>query len=440
MGEMDEGSGGLLRASDDFEFLGERARQMFFDRFQRIAGNEANFLRPAPSTLSPQSRKQLQQQEEEEELELPPVGQNNSEEKEKERVEQGLKEGEMLFERYKLLHGIVDDDLRPQTAPSRASPTPTSTNVPMTTNKLTNPLDNFLQTCINEKITPEPTIVKKSYVREKLKVKLPQKENRSKDQQDVDKQIYEMRQRFMNKHHTDTLMCSDYGMGDKRALALADALQSMKFILTLDLQNNRLTERSLPTLLEQLKHHTNITDLNLSNNTINNTTHAVRDDKGNVVGKTKSITEVMVAYLKTSDSIRVLKLDDCKITDEVAMELVPGFIRKNALHEDVNGVEEVSQASEKKRERKKCRGERKGRLSFSRASRRARGLEVARQRPSTASEGGSRGLLREGVPFCGESGLLREGVPFCGESGQLLSGVVGGRPPEPPLLPARSHM
>jgi hypothetical protein len=37
------------------------------------------------------------------------------------------------------------------------------------------------------------------------------------------------------------------------------------------------------------------------------------------------------------------------------------------------------------------------------------------------------------------SSSLKGGACFCGESGLLRSGVVGGRPPEPPLRPARSH-
>jgi hypothetical protein len=62
----------------------------------------------------------------------------------------------------------------------------------------------------------------------------------------------------------------------------------------------------------------------------------------------------------------------------------------------------------------------------------ARGLEGAQPRSvplrqkRAVSLGGWRGR-NQGVSFYGGSGLLR-------------SGVVGGRPPEPPLLPARSHL
>jgi len=215
-------------------------------------------------------------------------------------------------------------EMRPKTAPERTSPTssrlsPTSQATSQyTSNNFSSPIDKFLQTCISRNITAEPTIVKKSYIPEKTTLRRPERMNKEEEA------IFTMKSRFLNKHHSDTLICTDYGMGDIRALALADALMNMKFIMTLDLAGNRLTDASLVPLLRQLS-MANVRDLSLSKN---------------VIGM--GVAKAMKEYLDASDSMKVLRLDNCKINNEVVNLLAQAFYRKNALKDDVNGVEELS--------------------------------------------------------------------------------------------------
>jgi hypothetical protein len=98
--------------------------------------------------------------------------------------------------------------------------------------------------------------------------------------------------------------------------------------------------------------------------------------------------------------------------------------------------------------------ERSGRtegVSFCGGSRRAkrarRRRALLRQNQARSTKRRSGATLRQkqarskkACASAAEAGSRKEGVPFYGGSGLLCSEVVGGRPSEPPLRPARSHM
>ena len=99
-------------------------------------------------------------------------------------------------------------------------------------------------------------------------------------------------------------------MGDEKALALSEALAGMPFIKTLDLANNRLTNKSVPNILDAC-FATNLMNLNLSGNRVD-------------VDGAKSLA----SFLDKCDTLRSLVLDRCEINDEDLQILIPGFIKK----------------------------------------------------------------------------------------------------------------
>ncbi len=67
-----------------------------------------------------------------------------------------------------------------------------------------------------------------------------------------------------NKHETNLLNMSDWGLDDDDAIALAEALKSNTTATRIKLENNKIGPKGAKALAEVLGSNTRVTDLDLS--------------------------------------------------------------------------------------------------------------------------------------------------------------------------------
>ncbi|GMH51778.1 hypothetical protein TrST_g8706 [Triparma strigata] len=278
-GHMGEFFEGHLDLHNKHEYIGEVARQAFFDRYQRISSHKYD----RDQAVSAMSKNQNDGEG------VGPATEVKTEEEE-------------MMAKYAGMEVNTTDDTRPSTAPVKA-----------------NPLDKYLAKCLYSEergyeIGPEPFLIKKSYFDEssfdEWEAETEEAANRGEVKHLSKGFVDNLKRRLRFKHSPDNFLCTNYGMGDEKALALSEALAGMPFIKTLDLANNRLTNKSVPNILDAC-FATNLMNLNLSGNRVD-------------VDGAKSLA----SFLDKCDTLRSLVLDRCEINDEDLQILIPGFIKK----------------------------------------------------------------------------------------------------------------
>ena len=112
----------------------------------------------------------------------------------------------------------------------------------------------------------------------------------------------------------DNLIYKNFGIGDEKARALADALANMPFIRLVDVSYNRLTDKSLPNFLDSLVNHKTLMNLNLSGNAINSV-----------------VAETIRDFMKGTTALRVLIMENCGITDKELDIFSTGFLDNSVV-------------------------------------------------------------------------------------------------------------
>ncbi|GMH59163.1 hypothetical protein TrLO_g15025 [Triparma laevis f. longispina] len=289
-GHMGEFFEGHLDMHNKHEYIGEVARQAFFDRYQRISSH----MHDADQDVTK-------------------MAEYNSNNASNPATESKTEEEEMMA-KYAGME-VSELSSRPSTAPN-----------PNLAPIKPNPLDKYLAACLKKGIGPEPFMIKKSYFDEssfdEWEVETEEAANRGEGQHLSKGFVENLKRRLRFKHSAENFLCTNYGMGDTKALALAEALVDMPFIKTLDLANNRLTNKSVPKILDSC-FATKLMNLNLSGNRVD-------------VPGAKSLA----GFLKKCNTLRSLVLDGCEISDEDLSLLIPGFIKGD----DEVGVSNLSLA------------------------------------------------------------------------------------------------
>ena len=176
-------------------------------------------------------------------------------------------------------------------------------------------MDKFLAKCLDSNIGPEPFLIKKSYFDESSFDEWEAETEAaaaSGESAPVSKDfVKNLKSRLKFKHSVENFLCTNYGMGDAKAIALSEALQDMPFIKTLDLAYNRLTNKSVPKVLDACM-SAKLMNLNLAGNRVD------------VPG-----AHSLVKFLVDCNTLRSLVLDDCEISDEDLGILLPGLVKKD---------------------------------------------------------------------------------------------------------------
>ena len=217
-GHMGEFSEGQVDMRDEHEFVGEVARQSFFDRYQRIAGNRYDETISQVKVLprlssSPAADKNVSSSSR--------TG-SNSHDQEREKHDKGK------HVEFTKVH----------------------------------PMDKFLTSCLEKSIVPEPFLIKKSYVDTSTFNSRQEGRESSPDLR------HRLKKSLNFKHSTDNMIFRNYGIGDEKASALGEAISHMPFIKLLDISNNRLSSKSLPGILSGITNLKNLMNLNLSGNKV----------------------------------------------------------------------------------------------------------------------------------------------------------------------------
>jgi len=287
-GHMGEFSEGQVDMHNKHEFIGESARQSFFDRFQRIAINqydEGSSPTKVVEKLCEDAYVKRSLQGTVSRTRVFSMGMEGRRFSEEEHLGEEKKGGEGDNQK--------EEDPLPKL----------------------HPMDKYLATCIEENIAPEPLLVKKSYFSGSSFDEWAKETQESKE---GGKHAYKegffrkLKSDLKFKHSVDNLIFNNFGMGDQKVKALAGALSRMPFVRLVDISYNRLTHNSLPTFLSSVISHETLMNLNLSGNTVDAVVaEAVRD------------------FLTKTVALKVLIMDNCNITDKELAIFSTGFVRSD---------------------------------------------------------------------------------------------------------------